>query len=82
MLFMAAMAASASASWVKRTNPKPRLRPVSRSLTTTYRGKLVRWVLGEKMWDGRGTYSLLNGAELLELGAKSLLIRVPRKASV
>lgn len=29
-----------------------------------------------------GTYGLLNGAELLELGAESLLIRVPRKASV
>jgi hypothetical protein len=31
-------------------------------------------------WEG--TYSLLNGAELLELGAESSLIRVPRKASV
>lgn len=35
-LFMAAMAASAPASSAKRTKPKPRLRPVSRSLTTTY----------------------------------------------
>lgn len=35
-LFMFAMAASASESWEKRTKPKPRLRPVSRSLTTIY----------------------------------------------
>lgn len=34
-LFIAAMAFCASASWVYRTKPKPRLRPVSRSLTTT-----------------------------------------------
>lgn len=33
-LFMFAIAASASVSWAKRTKPKPRLRPVSRSLTT------------------------------------------------
>lgn len=37
-LFMAWMAASASDSWVKRTKPKPRLRPVSRSFTTTCEG--------------------------------------------
>lgn len=36
MLFMAAMALSASFSLVYRTKPKPRLRPVSRSLTTTF----------------------------------------------
>lgn len=35
MLFIAAMARCASSSFVYRTNPKPRLRPVSRSLTTT-----------------------------------------------
>lgn len=35
MLFMAVMAASASLSFVYRTKPKPRLRPVSRSFTTT-----------------------------------------------
>ena len=35
-LFMVAMAFWASPSWVYRTNPKPRLRPVSRSLTTTF----------------------------------------------
>jgi hypothetical protein len=34
-LFMFCMAASASESWANLTNPKPRLRPVSRSLTTT-----------------------------------------------
>lgn len=33
--FMALIAASASSSFEKRTKPKPRLRPVSRSLTTT-----------------------------------------------
>lgn len=33
--FMALIAASASSSLEKRTKPKPRLRPVSRSLTTT-----------------------------------------------
>lgn len=36
MLFIAEMAFWASASWVYRTKPKPRLRPVSRSFTTTY----------------------------------------------
>jgi hypothetical protein len=36
MLFMFCIAVSASASEAKRTKPKPLLRPVSRSLTTTY----------------------------------------------
>jgi hypothetical protein len=44
-LFMAAIAASASVSEEKRTNPKPRLRPVSRSLTTTF--CYVRYVMSK-----------------------------------
>ncbi len=39
MLFMALMAFWASSSLVYRTKPKPRLRPVSRSLTTTCKSR-------------------------------------------
>ena len=41
-LFIAEMAESAADSSAKRTNPKPRLRPVSRSFTTICLGQPVR----------------------------------------
>lgn len=41
-LFISSMAFWASDSCVYRTNPNPRLRPVSRSLTTTFRGTRAR----------------------------------------
>jgi hypothetical protein len=43
--FMPLMAALASSSFEKRTKPKPRLRPVSRSLTTTCKVSRQYWCL-------------------------------------
>ena len=64
--FMPLIAASASSSFEKRTKPKPRLRPVSRSLTTTWE---FRVSIGEISVDlnARRSYSFLDDAKLLEL---------------
>jgi hypothetical protein len=75
-LFMAWMAFSASASWENRTKPKPRLRPVSRSLTTTYT------IVKRHGADGTtATYGLFHIAKLLKLGSERYIIRVPREAA-
>lgn len=63
--FMDAMAASASDSDEKRTNPKPRLRPVSRSLTTV-------WLKGQGSIQHLAvmqSYSFLHLAKLGEFAA-------------
>jgi hypothetical protein len=81
-LFNAAMAESASASFAKRTKPKPLLRPVSRSLTTTCSGVsafLIAAVARAAEWI---THGFLDLAKLLELLAESAVVGVPRKASV
>jgi hypothetical protein len=79
-LFRACMAESASASFAKRTKPKPLLRPVSRSLTTTCSrvsiyafARLAPWGFTDGFFDL---------TELLELLAESAVVGVPGKASV
>jgi hypothetical protein len=81
-LFNAAMAESASASFAKRTKPKPLLRPVSRSLTTTCSGVsafAILTVACARQWETHGLFDL---AKLLELLAESAVVGVPCKASV
>lgn len=80
-LFMFCIAASASASVEKRTKPKPLLRPVSRSFTTTcgHVSSLFRCAHAAPM---SVTYGLFDLAELLKLLAQSLVIGMPRKTSV
>jgi hypothetical protein len=80
-LFKAPMAASASASFAKRTKPKPLLRPVSRSLTTTcgsVSSLATRAVTGVT---GCGTDGFFDLAELFKLLAQSTIVGVPGKAS-
>jgi len=83
MLFMFCIAASASASVAKRTKPKPLLRPVSRSLTTTCGevSLISRLQPAGTSCLGQVTYGLLDLTELLELLAQSRVISVPGKAS-
>lgn len=76
-LFIEAMAASAAASSAKRTKPKPRLRPVSRSLTTICEQE----VSGEQGGGRRPTYRLIDGAEFLEFGPQRLVVGVPCQAA-
>jgi hypothetical protein len=81
-LFNAVMAASASASFAKRTKPKPLLRPVSRSFTTTcwsVSAFATRAVTGVT---GSGTDGFFDLAELFKLLAQSTIVGVPGKASV
>lgn len=83
MLFMFSIAASASASVAKRTKPKPLLRPVSRSLTTTCSevSLISSLQLAGTSCLGQVTYGLFDLAEFLELLAQSRVISVPGKAS-
>jgi hypothetical protein len=76
-LFIEAIAASASESWEKRTKPKPRLRPVSRSLTTVcFESERISW-----QWGSRATYRFLDLAKFLEFGAEGVVIGVPGEAA-
>jgi hypothetical protein len=78
-LFNAAIAESASASFAKRTKPKPLLRPVSRSLTTTCNGVSALMTAAAAEWI---THGFLDLAKLLKLLAESAVVGVPCKASV
>jgi len=78
---MAAMAASAAGSSMKRTKPKPRLRPVSRSLTTICaRGQLLSF--RAQIFSLEWSYRLIDLAEFLKLDAQSLVVGVPCEAAV
>jgi hypothetical protein len=77
-LFMAAIAASASESWAKRTKPKPRLRPVSRSLTTTCKVNSCQCIL---VTQAQFSYSFFDLTIFLKLSAEGRVICVPCKAA-
>lgn len=81
-LFKACIAESASASLAKRTKPKPLLRPVSRSFTTTCRG--VSNIVSVSIVEATRsiTDSFFDLAELLELLAQGAIVGMPGKPSV
>lgn len=81
MLFMFCIAVSASASEAKRTKPKPLLRPVSRSLTTTCDKVSISGDLSTSRPKAT-TYSFFDLAEFFELLTQSRVIGMPRKTSV
>lgn len=79
-LFIAAIADSASCSLEKRTNPKPRLRPVSRSLTTTFAH--VSFCHGASVVAKHlFTYCFIDLPELLEFRAQGLIVGMPCEAT-
>jgi hypothetical protein len=76
VLFILWRASSASALVENRTNPKPRLRFVSRSLTTTWRASAMVPRDGHLL-----RYRLFHLAELLETLIQCFVGSVPRQAT-
>ena len=76
VLFIFASASSASALDEKRTNPKPRLRFVSRSLTTTCGRVSNRRIIQAATL----AYGFFDGSKLLEAIAQGLIGRMPGQA--